>query len=165
MKKERKHYIGGLLALLLLCVFAACVLSVLLAGAGTYRRLTERDRASYDSRTATQYLATRIRQADRQGAVSVRAFEGRDALVLTEEIDGELYETRIYYCDGYLRELFTVAGADLAPEDGEKILPAGSFLAYADDPAEGQLRLRIQVANGDWEELTLLLRAGREDAA
>ena len=165
MKKERKHYIGGLLALLLLCVFAACVLSVLLAGAGTYRKLTARDRASYDSRTATQYLATRIRQADRQGAVSVRTFEGRDALVLTEEIDGELYETCIYYCDGYLRELFTAAGADLAPEDGEKILPAGSFLAYADDPAEGQLRLRIQVANGDWEELTLLLRAGREDAA
>ena len=165
MKKERKHYIGGLLALLLLCVFAACVLSVLLAGAGTYRKLTARDRASYDSRTATQYLATRIRQADRQGAVSVRAFEGRDALVLTEEIDGELYETRIYYCDGYLRELFTVAGADLAPEDGEKILPAGSFLAYADDPAEGLLRLRIQTDNGNWEELTLLLRAGREDAA
>ena len=165
MKKERKHYIGGLLALLLLCVFAACVLSVLLAGAGTYRKLTARDRASYDSRTATQYLATRIRQADRQGAVSVRAFEGRDALVLTEEIDGELYETRIYYCDGYLRELFTAAGADLLPEDGEKILPAGSFLAYAGDPAEGQLRLRIQAANGDWEELTLLLRAGREDAA
>ena len=165
MKKERKHYIGGLLALLLLCVFAACVLSVLLAGAGTYRKLTARDRASYDSRTAPQYLATRIRQADRQGAVSVRAFEGRDALVLTEEIDGELYETCIYYCDGYLRELFTTAGADLAPEDGEKILPAGSFLAYADDPAEGQLRLRIQTDNGNWEELTLLLRAGREDAA
>lgn len=165
MKKERKHYIGGLLALLLLCVFAACVLSVLLTGAGTYRRLTERDRASYDSRTATQYLATRIRQADRQGAVSVRAFEGRDALVLTEEIDGELYETCIYYCDGYLRELFTAAGADLAPEDGEKILPAGGFLAYADDPAEGQLRLRIQTSNGAWEELMLFLRAGREDAA
>lgn len=165
MKRERKHYMGGLLTLLLLCVFAACVLSVLLTGAGTYRRLTERDRTSYDSRTAAQYLATKVRQADRQGAVSVRDFEGRDALVLTEEIDGEWYETRIYYCDGYLRELFTASDSDLAPEDGEKILPAGGFLVYADDPAEGQLRLRVQAANGTWEELTLFLRAGREDAA
>ena len=36
---------GGLLVLLLLGVFAVCVLSVLLTGAEGYRRLTERDLA------------------------------------------------------------------------------------------------------------------------
>lgn len=56
---------GGLLALLLLLVFAVCVLSVLLTGAGTYQTLTRRDQDSYDRRTAAQYLATRVRQADR----------------------------------------------------------------------------------------------------
>ena len=38
----------GVFVLLLFCVFAVCVLSVLLTGAGAYRRLTERDRVSYD---------------------------------------------------------------------------------------------------------------------
>lgn len=49
---------GGLLALLLLLVFAVCVLSVLLTGADTYQTLTRRDQDSYDRRTAAQYLAT-----------------------------------------------------------------------------------------------------------
>ena len=38
-----KHNIDGLAALLLFGIFAACVLSVLLSGAGAYRRLTQRD--------------------------------------------------------------------------------------------------------------------------
>ena len=82
---------GGLLALLLLGVFAVCVLSVLLTGAEGYRRLTERDREAYSWRTAAQYLTTKIRQADQWNGVSVENFGGRDALALTEEIGGEDY--------------------------------------------------------------------------
>lgn len=79
---------GGLLALLLLLVFAVCVLSVLLTGADTYQTLTRRDQDSYDRRTAAQYLATRVRQADRADGVAVADFQGCDALELTETIDG-----------------------------------------------------------------------------
>ena len=66
-----KHNIDGLAALLLFGIFAACVLSVLLSGAGAYRRLTQRDLTAYDRRTGLQYIAARVRQADRQGAVTV----------------------------------------------------------------------------------------------
>ena len=45
-----KHNIDGLAALLLFGIFAACVLSVLLSGAGAYRRLTQRDLTAYDRR-------------------------------------------------------------------------------------------------------------------
>ena len=151
----------GVFVLLLFCVFAVCVLSVLLTGAGAYRRLTERDRVSYDRRTAAQYIAEKVRQADTWNDVSVEDFGGRDALVLAEEIDGEWYETLIYYYDGYLRELFTSASGEMLPEDGEKIMEANSFLAYADEPEEGQLSLRIQTSDGTWEELTLCLRSGK----
>ena len=100
----------GLLILLLFGVFAVSILAVLLSGAGVYRRLAERDDRSYDRRTAVQYVATRVRQADQAGGVSVRTFEGCPALILSEEIEGELYETRIYHYDGYIRELFVSAG-------------------------------------------------------
>lgn len=156
----RKHHLSRPLVLLF-AVFAVCVLSVLLTSADTYQRLTVRDQASYDRRTAAQYIATKVRQADRQGAVSVRAFEGCTALVLAEEIDGETYLTRLYHYDGYIRELFSSADAEMLPEDGEKILEAGSFLAYADEPAEGQLYLRILAPGGTWEELHLTLRSGK----
>ena len=162
---SRKHDLSSLLVLLLFAVFAVCILSVLLTSADTYRRLSDRDQGSYDHRTAAQYIVTKIRQADRQGAVSVQSFEGQDALVLAEEIDGEPYLTRIYYHDGYIRELFTSADGEMLPEDGEKILEAAGFLAYADEPAEGQLSLRIQAADGTWEDLTLCLRSGKGAAS
>lgn len=160
-KTNRKHNLSGALVLLLFAVFAVCILSVLLTGADTYQRLTARDHDSYNRRTAVQYIATKVRQADRQGAVSVCSFEGRDALVLAEEIDGETYLTRIYYHDGYLRELFSSADGEMLPEDGEKILEAAGFLACANEPADGQLSLRIQAPDGTWQELTLCLRSGK----
>ena len=164
-KHSRKHDLSSLLVLLLFAVFAVCILSVLLTSVDTYRRLSGRDQGSYDHRTAAQYIVTKIRQADRQGAVSVQSFEGQDALVLAEEIDGEPYLTRIYYHDGYIRELFTFADGEMLPEDGEKILEAAGFLAYADEPAEGQLSLRIQASDGTWEDLTLCLRSGKGAAS
>lgn len=54
-----QHHMDGLIALLLFGVFAACVLAVLLTGAGAYRRLVGRDRAAYERRTCVQYIATR----------------------------------------------------------------------------------------------------------
>ena len=117
---KSKHYMDGLLILLLFGVFAVSILAVLLSGAGVYRRLAERDDRAYDRRTAVQYVATRVRQADRAGAVSVRSFEGCPALILSEEIEGEVYETRIYHYDGYIRELFVSAEGEFLPEDGER---------------------------------------------
>jgi type II secretory pathway component PulJ len=151
---------GGLLALLLFAVFAVCVLSVLLTGADAYRRLTERDQASFQARTAAQYIATRVRQADKQGGLSVRTFGDGDALVLTEELEGETYLTWVYCYDGSLRELFTAADNDLPPESGEKILSADDLRLELDGA-----RLTAQVLeDGDWQTVTLYLRSGEGGA-
>ena len=157
--RQNKRKADALLVLLLFVVFAVCILSVLLTGADAYRRLTERDQSSYDQRTAAQYLTTKIRQADRVGGVSVRTFEGCPALILSEEIDGSIYETRIYHHDGYIRELFVAAEGDYLPEDGEKVMPAGSLLVYAEEPG---LQIRILTEDDRWQELRLSLRSGRE---
>ena len=154
---KSKHYMDVLLILLLFGVFAVSILAVLLSGAGAYRRLTERDDRAYDRRTAAQYVATRVRQADRAGGISVRTFEGCPALILSEEIEGELYETRIYHYDGYIRELFVLAEDEFLPEDGEKVLPAGSLLVYEEEPG---LQIRILTEDGLWQELRLAPRSG-----
>lgn len=163
--QHRHAHMDGLAALLLFGVFAVCILSVLLTGADAYRRLTQRGQTSYDRRTTVQYLATRVRQMDRAGSVSVRAFEGRDALVLTEEIDGSSYETLVYYHDGYIRELFTAADSGAMPEDGETVIEAKGLRIYMDEPAENQLQFILQTGDGQPEPLTLYLRSGEEGAA
>lgn len=161
---KRKHQIDGLLALVLLGLFAVCILAVLLTGAGTYRRLAERDDAAYDRRTAVQYVATKVRQADRLGGVSVCEFEGVPALLLTEEIEGELYETHIYCHEGYLKELFAAADSGLLPEDGERILAVRSLQIRAEE-TETRLHMVLETADGVCEELFLQLRSGEEAAS
>ena len=158
MKRSlRQPYMESLMALALFGVFAACITAVLLAGAGAYRRLRELDNKSYYRRAALQYVAAESRQGDRDGGIAVGRLTERDALVLAETIDGSCYETWIYCYDGYLRELFTEQGTDLAPEGGEKVLRADVFRALME--RDGFLRLDILTAAG-WETEVLSLRSG-----
>ncbi len=157
----KKGSISGLAALLLFCVFAIGILSVLLSGAGAYRRLTLRDSRSYDSRTCAQYVATKLRQAPGPESVELAPFGEGDALYIYQEIGGELYLTRIYCHEGWLMELFTAAETEMEPQDGEKILQAQSMALRLEQDLLG---LSIVDGSGSPIQLQLSLR-GREGAA
>lgn len=161
-RKTEQHHRDGVLALLLLAVLAICVLSVLMTGADSYRRLTERDGASYRQRTVLQYVATRLRSADALHAARVGGFDGAsapegDTLLLAETIDGRDYLTRIYWYDGAVRELFGAADGDFAPEDGEEILPAdalsftlrGGLLTVTAEEGGAAASLCLKVRSGE----------------
>ena len=119
--KKKFTKTGDLSALLTFALFAVCILMVLLYGARVYGQLARRGEESFRLRTATQYVYTRVQQAK---TVSITDFDGCEALTLKEQLDGVSYVTRVYCCDGYLRELFCAENAMLRPEDGEKIIPA-----------------------------------------
>lgn len=156
---KRKHQIDGLLVLLLFSVFAISILSVLLTGADAYKRLADRDNAAYDRRTAEQYVATKVRQA--AGEVTVVSFDGVPAIQLAEEVDGETYTTRVYWFDGYIRELFSSAEDDLLPEDGEQVFPADAMTVELN----GEL-LRIRITDdGQTTEQFLACRSGEGAAS
>lgn len=155
-RSGQKHQLEGLLALLLFGVFAVCLMAVLLTGANTYRALTERDQAAYDYRVCAQYLAARVRQADRLNGVRVAEFGGRDALILHEDINGADYVTYVYVDDGYLKELFCAASNEVSPGDGEDIMPAQSLSA---ELSRGVLKLSLTTQDGREAELMLSLRS------
>jgi len=152
-----KHHISGLMALVLFGVFAACILAVLLGCTGVYQRLAQRGATSYDKRTAALYLATKVRQNDRADCIRVETFAGRDALVLSETMEDEQFETRIYCHDGYLCELFSVAGWEPAPEDGERLIPLQALQLQLEDDL---LQIRITEAEDRTEQVLLCLRSG-----
>ena len=118
---------SGVAVLVIFCVFAACALGVLLTGAKSYRSITKRDAEVYNIRTCVQYVGTKLRQVSAPEKIAVTEFGGGDALCLREEINGEVYLTRIYCHEGWLKELFTAEDAGLTAEDGEKILPLENF--------------------------------------
>ncbi len=123
-----------LAALGLFTVFALGILGVLLGGGNAYRRLTARDRDTYDRGTALSYLATRVRQAPEPENITVTDLEGVSALSFGQTIEGRAYTTRVYCYEGWLMELFTLAEGDFSPEDGEKLLPMQALeCTLADD--------------------------------
>ena len=158
-RKAIQHHIDAVAALLRFGIFAVCVLAVLLTGADAYRRLTQRDQAAYERRTCTQYIATRVRQSDREGSIRVEDFEGSDALVLDGD---EEYATWLYCRDGWLMELYCLADERLEPEAGERLLEAEGMELSLED---GLLTVRIASAGGTEDTLLLSLRSGEEGAA
>lgn len=154
MKRQgTKHHMDGLLMLLLFGVFAVCVLIVLLTGAKAYRGLTERDRAAYDRRTCVQYIATKVRQGDVEGGVTVEPFGDTAALCMRQYG----FVTRVYCYDGWLMEMYTFEDAELTPQDGEKVMPlSGLFF----DLEDGLLTVELQSGEGVTDTLRLALRSG-----
>ena len=148
----------SLLALLLWGLFAVCILLVLLSGTEIYRGLTERSRTGYEERTAAQYLATRLRQGDAAHSIRVEDFGGTDALVLSQELEGIAYETRVYCSNGYLRELFSRVGTPCGPEDGEAVLPMESLNMTL---ADGLLEAEFRCSGSGIRRVTLALRSER----
>lgn len=149
--KKNVSKLTDLLALAVFAAFAVCVLIVLLCGARSYNALVQRGEENFRQRTAAQYVATRVRQAEN---LTVTDFGGCDALTISEQIGGEVYLTRVYCCGGYLRELFCAADADLSPGDGEKIIEAGSLCLSVDGD--------LLTASVDGVPILLQLRTERE---
>ena len=152
MKIEQKpSRLGDFAVLLTFGMFALCILLVLLSSARLYHTLTERDLRSYDARTVTQYLSTRLHQADRENALSVEDFEDTTALCIHETIGKREFLTRIYCYDGYLRELFTPVTGEFSPVDGEKLLPTENLTVTMTDNL-----LQLQVGQ---EQVLLYMRS------
>ncbi len=159
MKRQTKsNRFPDLLALVLLGLLAVSVLCVLLTGADAYRRLNALGQDAYERRTAVQYLNTKVRQSPGAHAVSVQPFGQGDALVIRRQVEGTDYLERIYCWDGWLMELFCAADSGLAPQDGEKLLPAHSLTLEQ----EGALVLARLEQGGAEMELTLYLPGGEE---
>ena len=157
--KFKKGSMGGILALAAFTLFVASLLMVLLTGADVVKRLTARDRENYDRMTATQYIATRIHQADVDGMISVGTFDGNSAIIITEEIEGSQYNTLVYCYNGYLREMFCAADAELSPTFGEEIVPMESF--FAEDMGE---YLSVTVSDGTREDTLYFSVRSRKEA-
>ena len=143
-KRPIRHQIDGLIALLLFGVFSVCILAVLLTGADAYRRLTDRDQAAFDRRTTLQYIATRVRQADRAdgGRVSALVFDDRDG-----------YVTRVYCWNGSIMELYAEEALDLTLEAGEPVMEAEAVEFSMEDG-------RLRISSGE-DSLILSLRSGK----
>jgi prepilin-type N-terminal cleavage/methylation domain-containing protein len=122
--RSRKGYtlIELVLVLLLLTFVAVAVFLLTDVGSAAYARIYANRDQSADLRIGLSYLDVRLKKIDGVGTVEIRPapFGGGQALVLTQEIEGDVYETQLYVEAGMLKELFSRKGlevnADMAAE-------------------------------------------------
>lgn len=164
-KNAAKHHIEGAVVLLGFCVFALCVLLVLLTGARSYRGLAARDSASYSQNIAARYVAAKIRHADMADSIFIGDFSGKNpaaergmTLFLAEKDGGQTYYTRIYYYRGFVRELYASASDSFQPADGDTVLAAGG-LRFSLERNTGLLTVYSTDRKGRRAEVTLSLRS------
>lgn len=176
MKKEATgHHMDGVYVLLLFAVFAGCILFVLLFGASAYEKLVKRDQAAYNKRTGIQYLAAKLRHSDSENHIFVGSFSerenaaGDDMNTLYLQFvgeDGEIpgFYTKIYYYDGYIREILCSDDSGLSPEDGSQIMAAKglqisrdgnliTFIVTNEDGSESRLNMAVRSGGKTYERV------------
>ena len=150
--------------LVLILLFALLSIALIALGAQAYRSVHDAGKDHAWLRTSVGYVNNRVKTADGIASMHVETVtlgeETVDVLVFGEEIDGELYQTRLFCAGGALREQFVASGIPLESEtDGEVICEMNRFLIIIEDEM-----ITFEMAGPDDEQLSVHtpLRSRRE---
>lgn len=150
---HKKHFIDILFLIVLLCLFLISSILLLIMGTHIYQNTIEQMNINYNTRTAYAYLTEKCQQLDTYNSASLEAFGDGDAIVLTQDIDGTSYQTRLYLYKNELRELFSKTDVSLSPAAGQIILACSELnISQIKDDL-----YHIQVITSDGTNLSLYI--------
>ena len=158
-QKQKSWIVSFLSTMLIFAMFAISALILINVGMQVYKNVVLANNENFKLRTSLAYIATKVRQNDVEGMVSVREENGVRMLVLSEEIGGERYNTCIYYYNGFLCELIQKEGFEVNFDFGFQTVEVDDF--QVEELDNGGIRLVAQNNAGDKEELLLYPRARR----
>lgn len=154
---SRSRIVNAAGTIVLIALFAISALVLLAAGMQVYKNVVLASNENFELRTSLSYVATRIRQFDALGSVDVVNYDGMDTLVLSEEFDGDIYNTLIYYKNGCLCELTQADGYAPDFEFGFETIEIDDFSIRKEN---NFVILNATNASGDTETLKITLRSG-----
>lgn len=88
----------------LVCLFALSALVLTFLGSGNYKHIKANYDDTSEATVAVSYLSTKVRQNNRENAITVVHTEDGDRLEILEHIGEKAYRTVIYCQDGALYE-------------------------------------------------------------
>lgn len=125
--QQEHHIIDILFVIALFCIFALSAVFLITVGANIYGKTVSHMEDNFNCRTSFAYVTEKIRQADKNGAVSVGELDGLPAILITESVGDTHYITYLYEYNGILKELMIREDTPLSPEAGQDILPVTEF--------------------------------------
>lgn len=158
LEGKRSHVIDTLFVLCLLFLFIISAITVIIIGAGVYKKNVSAMSGNYSHRIACAYISEKIRQSDVKGRIFTEKLFGQTTLVMQDEVDGVLYNTYIYNHDGYLRELYARSDLkELFPQSGQKILEISSF--DITELNESCFKIQVTLDDGTVEDFLISKRS------
>ncbi len=127
MQQQKRHSADVFFVLSLFCLYTLSALFLAVIGANVYERNVAISEANYNIRTSALYVTEKARQSEALNRIRVDSFNENDALVLSREVDGQIFETWIYVEDDFLSEVLVPAGTTLIPGIGQKIMPLAAL--------------------------------------
>lgn len=153
-KKQRSTWIANYAGILaILCSFVIGSLVLVNVGIHVYKNIVENNAKNFSLRASLAYVATKVRQCDRNDCIFITEEEGVPILVIKEELQSGTYRTMIYCYKGKLRELFQEEGMEYKLADGLEVTDLTEFRV---SNLEGR-RLQFVAVNQEEEEENLVL--------
>jgi hypothetical protein len=142
---------------MLLGIFALAAVFVAVMGAKVYANSAEKMQANFDTRTSIVYLSEKIRTNPGDN-YDVREVNGRPAIVLTEQIGENYYESWIFVLNDRLSEVTVVKGNSFLPSAAQQIMDLKSLDAKIRD---GGIEITAVTMAGDVNTTFISGRTGR----
>ena len=153
--KREKGLVHTVCVLAVICMFGISAMMLGSVGASVYKNIAERNLDSFELRTSLSYVKTKINQYDEVGKIAIEERDGIKMLILSEEVEGEIYDTSVYFNKGKLYEITGERGKKFKPDDGFAILSVDSFEITEKD---GLVKLVTTNKDGESETLYVKLR-------
>lgn len=153
--KREKGIVHTVCVLAVICMFGISAMMLGSVGASVYKNIAERNLNSFELRTSLSYVKTKINQYDEIGKIAIEERDGVKMLILSEDIEGEIFDTAVYFNKGKLYEITGAKGMKFKPDDGFAILSVDSFEITENN---GLIKLVSTDEDGDSETLYVKLR-------
>ena len=127
-KLPEKRRIGARsFTVVLLAVFFVVLMLGLASGVAMYQAISNNQIDTNRARMQAGLLASNVHANDTMNSIGVsQGPEGR-SLVLSETIDSETYEMRIYLYQGQIVQEYSVAGAEYTPARAQPLIESSTF--------------------------------------
>ena len=159
-----------LLIVALVLLFGVTTFTLVSAGGDAYRNIQDNREADISLRVALSYLTTQLRRFDTEGSFSLEERAVGDYLSLRwnggEGEDEDVYETRIYLHDGWLKEETTQRDIPHDAESATNITRLSGFSCRQINGVPSALLLTVTIGEGEdaqtRQTVVALSAAGRQ---
>lgn len=158
-KIKQQHSIDILFLLVVFLMFAFSGAALLILATHFYQSTVARSEENDSARVAVAYVREVLHQNDAADEICVSEFERTRCIKIRQEEEYVLY---LYYYDGELKELYTKDGAEVTPENGQKIMELQSF--SIEEIAPDVLEVECEDLLGNSQQVLISQKSGERSA-